>query len=237
MYFGMATRMKWYRLCCVAEYCKLRWTSLSAIHPDRISGVKLIRLCLASLLPSFANQLNNNNKRKTEPLWLIVLGHTVQSRSFSFWLFGLGRSTRQDVACILNVIRVCKNRPVFLPRIYRPVFIQSAAHLSLTGILKAIPVRHYCLDFCLVLLSHNSILHLSQRSTKRGLTSILSRIVGVAEAVSANFDHNSPACITDQSLIRLRSKYDLSTICLALFMPARILRRYFILIFVYWSPS
>ena len=234
MYFGMATRVKWYRLCCVAEYCKLRWTSLSAIHPDRISGVKLIRLCLASLLPSFANQLNNNNKRKTEPLWLIVHCHTVQSRLFSFWLFGLGRSNRQDVTCILNVIRVCKNCPVFLPRIYRPVFIQSAAHLGLTGILKAIPVRHYCLDFCLVLLSHNSILHLSQRSTKRGLTSILSRIVGVAEAVSANFDHNSPACITDQSLIRLRSKYDLrlrskydhSTICIALFMPARILRQW-----------
>ena len=38
-----------------------RWTSLSAIHPDRISPpVKLIRLCLAA--PSFANQLNNNNR-------------------------------------------------------------------------------------------------------------------------------------------------------------------------------
>ena len=39
-----------------------RWTSLSAIHPDRISGVKLIRLCLARA--SFANQNNNNNNNK-----------------------------------------------------------------------------------------------------------------------------------------------------------------------------
>ena len=38
---------------------RARWTSWSAIHRDRISGVKLIRLCLAGA--SFANQLDNNN--------------------------------------------------------------------------------------------------------------------------------------------------------------------------------
>ena len=130
-----------------------RWTSLSAIHPDRISQpVKLIRLCLAT--PSFANQLNNNNRnnsllncpkkfnstlllqtdKKEEDILNMVsvkqsrlsIMHCVQKFTCLYIFKELG-SNRQDVTCILNVIRVWKNRPVFLlSRIY------PAAHFSCT---------------------------------------------------------------------------------------------------------
>ena len=130
-----------------------RWTSLSAIHPDRISQpVKLIRLCLAT--PSFANQLNNNNRnnsllncpkkfnstlllqtdKKEEDILNMVrvkqsrssIMHCVKKFTCLYIFKELG-SNRQDVTGILNVIRVWKNRPVFLlSRIY------PAAHFSCT---------------------------------------------------------------------------------------------------------